>query len=185
MGDCALIHDAVGGEGFGRGGRVDGQGNGRRIRKGARNSADLELGGACHFGLGVETHFDTIIGRDSHPLPSAFRQRNIGRFEGDINGQWLVGLVLEQDRELKFVAKVQEAGRRRAYHQRQASRQAALGFAELLTTRIHSDDHHTVAGQVVGDVDLYGRFAVGIRADLGFEGGERVEVAAHSDGRWG
>jgi hypothetical protein len=88
---------------------------------------------------------------------------------------------LKHYRQLKAVAKIQEARRRRAHHQWQTGNQVRFGYAELLPI-IYSYHHDPVAGQVIGKRDFYSRFTLCVGAHRRSKDSQRIEIGPHPDG---
>jgi hypothetical protein len=178
--DGALVDHAVGGEGFGRGGRVDGERDFCGVRRVARGRGDLE---ACRAGLGRrdgEAHLDAVLRRDADAAARALGQLGVGRAHGDADAQRAVGLVLQDDGQLRAVAEVEEARRGRAGHERQPRGDRRLALAREFPAR-DRDGRDAVARQVVGQLDSDLRAPLGVRRQRGGEDGEGVEVMAHVD----
>ena len=117
--DGPLVYFAVDRKGFGGGRRPDGQREPRCVGPRARCGRDLEVGRAGADGAGRETHLDPIIGRDDDSLAGGFLYHGVGRADGHVDLHGLVGLILQNHRQLEVIAEVEEAGRRRPNHKRQ------------------------------------------------------------------
>ena len=101
-----------------------------------------------------------------------------------MGSQRRIGLVLHNHRQFKFITKVEEARGRGTHHQRQAG--GNVGFTEAKVFALgHRHHHHPVAGQVVGQLNLYCGLAVAVGAHCRGKGSQWVKVAAHSNRRGG
>ena len=102
-----------------------------------------------------------------------------------VNRHGVIGLILEYDGQLEAIAKVEEARRRGAHHQRKPGGEIGLPGAKLFASAIYGNNHHAVAGEVIGEVDLHLRCAAFVCVDGRGKGRQRVEIGAHSNRRCG